>query len=308
MKDPGKQRNYIPREELTAYERWELPLLDEQGNEVAVEEEVRPLTAADIEAIREAAKQDGLSEGRESGYREGHEEGRKKGHDEGYQAGLEEGREAGRRQGLDETRSEVNSKLDRLEHLLGELLLPVQRHQDELETALVNLTTVLSRAVIFRELSLDSSHIGRLVSRAMDSLPSTADKVRIRLNPADAEWVREVAGRFEAEASVLEDESVLQGGCRLETRHSLVDYTVEKRFQKAVQSMLDQPLGNEQQGESAELDAMMDDLTDFHTDVLREPGEPIQSQEPDHNEESPGESSSHDHQQSRSDDDDSIPG
>ena len=308
MKDPGKQRNYIPREELTAYERWELPLLDEQGNEVAVEEEVRPLTAADIEAIREAAKQDGFSEGRESGYREGHEEGRKQGHDEGYQAGLEEGREAGRQQGLDDTRSEVDSKLDRLEHLLGELLLPVQRHQDELETALVNLTTVLARAVIFRELSLDSSHIGQLVSRAMDSLPSTADNVRIRINPADAESVREVAGRFEAESSVVEDASVLQGGCRLETRHSLVDYTVEKRFQKAVQRMLDQPLGNEQQGESAGLDAMMDDLTDFHTDVLKEPGESTESDEPGHTDVPQGESSSNDQEQSRSDDDDSIPG
>lgn len=308
MKDPGKQRNYIPREELTAYERWELPLLDERGNEVAVEEEVRPLTAADIEAIRESARQDGFSEGREAGYREGRKEGQKQGHSEAYQTGLEEGRAAGRQQGLDETRSEVNSKLDRLEHLLGELLLPVQRHQDELETALVNLTTVLSRAVIFRELSLDSSHIGQLVSRAMGSLPSTADNVRIRINPADAGWVRAVAGRLEAEASVLEDDSVMKGGCRLETRHSLVDYTVEKRFQKAVQSMLDQPLSNEQQGESAELDAMMEDLTDFHADVLKEDPTPAETGRPARSDPSREEPRPRDQQQSWSDDDDSVSG
>ncbi len=52
------------------------------------------------------------------------------------------------------------------------------------------------------------------------------------------------------------------------TRHSLVDFTVEKRFQKAVQGMLDKQLDNEKAGEGEELDAMMGDLTDFRHDVL----------------------------------------
>ena len=55
MKDP-RRRRHVPPEELSAWERWELPLLDEQGNEVVPEEEVevRPLTVADIEAIRQS--------------------------------------------------------------------------------------------------------------------------------------------------------------------------------------------------------------------------------------------------------------
>jgi len=60
----------------------------------------------------------------------------------------------------------------------------------------------------------------------------------------------------------------MRGGCKLETRHSLVDYTVEKRFQKAVQDMLSEELDAESKGDGEELDAMMDDLTDFHRDVL----------------------------------------
>ena len=270
MKDPRRNLDRIPKENLTAYERWELPLLDARGNEVAQEEhrDVKPLTAADIEEIRQAAREDGHAEGREAGYQEGFGEGREKGHQEGHEAGLAEGRELGTEQGLAETRKEVDAKLDRLEHLLGELLVPIKRHEDEVETALVNLTTVLARAVVFRELSLDSSHITEVVRRAMDSLPSTAENVRIHIHPDDYQWVSEVARKFEASNSIVEDASVLRGGCKLETRHSLVDFTVEKRFQKAVQGMLDRQLDNEKAGEGEELDAMMGDLTDFRHDVL----------------------------------------
>lgn len=270
MKDPRRNLDRIPKENLTAYERWELPLLDARGNEVAQEEyrEVKPLTAADIEEIRRAAHEDGHAEGRESGYQAGLSEGREKGHQEGYEAGLAEGRALGEEQGLAETRKEVEAKLDRLEHLLGELLVPIKRHEDEVETALVNLTTVLARAVVFRELSLDSSHITDVVRRSMASLPSTTENVRIHIHPDDYQWVSEVAGKFEAATSIVEDASVLRGGCKLETRHSLVDFTVEKRFQKAVQGMLDKQLDNEKAGEGEELDAMMGDLTDFRHDVL----------------------------------------
>ncbi|MFN2359501.1 MAG: flagellar assembly protein FliH [Marinobacter sp.] len=270
MKDPRRNLDRIPKENLTAYERWELPLLDARGNEVAREEEreVKPLTAGDIDDIRRAAHEDGYTEGREEGYQAGLIEGREKGHKEGYDTGLAEGREQGTEQGLVDTRKEVGAKLDRLEHLLGELLIPIQRHEDELETALINLTTVLARSVVFRELSLDSSHIAAVVRRAMVSLPSTTENVRIHIHPDDYQWVSEVAGKFEAATSIVEDASVLRGGCKLETRHSLVDFTVEKRFQKAVQGMLDKQLDTDKAGEVEELDAMMNDLTDFQHGVL----------------------------------------
>lgn len=282
MKDSTRDLNRIPKEQLTAYERWELPLLDARGNEVAREEErdVKPLTAADIDGIRQAAREDGYNEGREQGYQAGLTEGRKQGHQEGLETGLAEGREQGKSQGYEDTRKETDTKLDRLEHLLGELLLPIRRHEDELETALVNLTTVLARAVVYRELTIDSSQIRHVVRRALDALPSTAENIRIHIHPEDCEMVREVTARLETSASVIEDDNILPGGCRVETRHSLVDFTVEKRFQRAVQSMLDQQMSESESGETEELDSLMEDLTGFHRDVLS-------SQEPEDSREGP---------------------
>ncbi len=275
MKDTSRDPGRIPKEELTAYERWELPLLDARGNEVAREEErnVKPLTAGDLADIRQAAREDGLMEGREQGIEEGRAEGYEQGHKEGLEAGLAEGREQGRKEGYDQTRTEVSASLARLEKMLGELLLPIRQHQDELETSLLNLTMVLARAVVYRELTIDSSQIRQVVRRAVEALPSTAENVRIYVHPNDYSAVRDVAERFEATTSVVEDDKVLPGGCRVETRNSLVDFTVEKRFQRAVQTMLEQQTDENEAGDAEELGAMMDDLTNFQRDVLSSPGQ-----------------------------------
>ena len=197
MKDSDQDSKRIPKEQMTAWERWELPLLDERGNQVVEEEEVKPLTAADLEEIRQAAREDGFQEGRQAGYAEGFEQGRADGHKDGYAAGEAEGRSEGEQQAAEQTRQEVASRMERLEHLMGELLLPIERHEDELEAVLVNLTTVLARAVVFRELSIDSSQIRQVVRRALSSLPSTADNLRIHIHPDDIEPVREVTERLE---------------------------------------------------------------------------------------------------------------
>ena len=281
MKDPRRRSN-VPPEELSAWERWELPLLDEQGNEVAREEEVevKPLTAADIEAIRQSAWEEGREEGRANGYEEGFKQGADEGREQGLKEGRETGEQEGRSQAEQDTRSAIDEKLARLESVMAELVAPIERHQDELESALVNLATVLARAVIHRELSLDSSQIRQVVTDAVNSLPSTRENVRIRINPSDQEWVNEVATRLDAEVSVTTDESILAGGCKVETRHSLVDYTIEKRFQKAVQAMLEKQIGNASAGEGEELESVMGDLSDFHRDVLDEPGESDDDQQP----------------------------
>lgn len=281
MKDPRRRSN-VPPEELSAWERWELPLLDEQGNEVAREEEVevKPLTAADIEAIRQSAWEEGREEGRANGYEEGFKQGADEGREQGLKEGRETGEQEGRSQAEQDTRSAIDEKLARLESVMAELVAPIERHQDELESALVNLATVLARAVIHRELSLDSSQVRQVVTDAVNSLPSTRENVRIRINPSDQEWVNEVATRLDAEISVTTDETILAGGCKVETRHSLVDYTVEKRFQKAVQAMLEKQIGNASAGEGEELESVMGDLSDFHRDVLDEPGESDDDQQP----------------------------
>ncbi|WP_323752081.1 flagellar assembly protein FliH [Marinobacter sp.] len=268
MKKSDQDDKLIPKENLTAWERWELPLLDEQGNQVAREEEVKPLTAANLQEIREAAREDGYREGREAGYQEGFAQGRAEGHAEGLAAGDAEGRELGRQQAAEAIQQENAARMARLDQVLGELLLPIERHEAELESALVNLTTVLARAVVYRELSIDTSQIREVVRKALKALPSTADNVRVYIHPDDVQAVSEVAERLEAQPSIVQDDSLMPGGCRVETRNSLVDYTVEKRFQRAVQGMLEEQVAGAETTENEQADVAMGELTDFHRELL----------------------------------------
>ncbi|MFE8069505.1 flagellar assembly protein FliH [Marinobacteraceae bacterium S3BR75-40.1] len=269
MKDRSQQ-DRIPSEDLTAYERWELPALDEQGNEVskASTERVKPLTAEELENIR----QEGYKDGKEEGYQEGFTQGREAGHQEGYQAGLEEGRQTGREEGqqqaLQETRSDVQERLERLTSLMEDLLDPISKQEDQLEGALINLTLALSRSVIYRELSLDSRHIRQALREAIQSLPDADEQITLHINPADQQWVQEVADQLEFGARIQLNDQILPGGCKVENRQSLVDFTVEKRFQKAIQQMLDRQLTIAPEEEHGDMDAMMGEMSDFHRDLL----------------------------------------
>lgn len=287
MKDSDRDNKTRPKEQMTAWERWELPLLDSQGNEVEQEAEVKPMTARELEEIRKAAQEDGFREGRDEGYKSGLEQGRADGRKEGFATGQEEGREQGRTEAVESTRQEVAARMDRLEHLMGELVLPIQRHEEELETVLVNLTNALARAVVYRELSLDSSQIRHVVRQALSTLPSTAENLRIYVHPDDLEPVREVAEKLEAVPRLIEDDTLLPGGCKVESRHSLVDYTVEKRFQHAIQGMLEEQFGDPADVIAADTGLQMGELTDFHRDVLadsameKSPPSPASKPEPE---------------------------
>ena len=57
------------------------------------EEPAPSTTAEEVEAIRQAAWEEGMRDGREAGFAKGLEEGKLEGLQQGHQAGLEQGRE-----------------------------------------------------------------------------------------------------------------------------------------------------------------------------------------------------------------------
>jgi flagellar assembly protein FliH len=126
----------------------------------------------------------------------------------------------------------------RLDSVMESLVFPIRQQQEDVEEALVQLATAVAKAVVQRELSQDSSHILQVVRQAMAALPSTTETVRISVNPQDIEPLKESLARLDAPTKLLEDAAVSAGGCRVETRNSLVDFTVEKRFQQVVHALV----------------------------------------------------------------------
>ena len=195
------------------------PQLVEEIEEVPLEE-VQPLTLEELEAIRQEAYNEGFA----TGEREGFHSTQIKVRQEAEQA--------------------LDAKLQSLEQLMAHLLEPIAEQDAQIEKSLVHLVAHVAREVIGRELRSDSTQIAQVLRQALKLLPMGAENIRIHLNPQDFEQVKTLRERHEERWKLLEDESLLPGGCRIETAHSRIDASMETRMEKAVAQLFEQ--GHEQ--------------------------------------------------------------
>ncbi|HEK0909544.1 TPA: flagellar assembly protein FliH [Pseudomonas putida] len=219
----------IRARDLEGVDVWALPSFDpepepapepepevvEEVEEVPLEE-VQPLTLEELEAIRQEA------------------------YNEGFATGEREGFHSTQLKVRQEAEEALTAKLASLEQLMANLLEPIAEQDTQIEKSLVHLVAHVARQVIGRELASDSSQITHVLREALKLLPMGADNIRIHLNPQDFELAKALRERHEESWKLLEDESLLPGGCRIETAHSRIDATMETRMEKAVAQLFEQ--------------------------------------------------------------------
>lgn len=185
----------------------------------------------------------GLLLGRKEGLDKGMTEGRKAGYEEGYQQGLEAGQAEGLAQGEQQSQERIDQalqgQLQTLNALMTHLTHALNEQDYQLEQALLQLIQTVSREVVGRDLSLDSSHIMQLIRQALGALPVTREHVRIYVSQQDVELVMKAAEQGGENWRVIASNAIEPGGCRVETDHSLVDFTVAERFQQAISHVID---------------------------------------------------------------------
>jgi len=149
------------------------------------------------------------------------------------QQAYEEGFALGQREGLEKGAALAREKADRLEGILNLLSRPLHQLDDGVVEEITTLALSIARHVIRRELKTDPGQIVAVVQRAAAILPVASRNVRLFVNPADAETLRENLAALQGEESgwkILEDPALARGGCRLETDNSRVDASVERQF------------------------------------------------------------------------------
>ena len=235
-------------------ENLELPSWDRHGNLIQKKKKSQPLptkvedvvetkvslpTLKEVEAIREDAYNEGFEQGYETGMsqgqREGHEKGKKEGNDAGYQEGLTAGTTAGHEQALAEERVKTDDKLTVLESISAQLKNQIATEQHELEQALLSLSVRIARQVIQDELRLKPNHISVIVHAAVQSLPNPDEKLTVLLNPDEVDFVKTFA---DSHWTLVADDSITTGGCKVKSGFSYVDYTLEHRFDNAVNHLI----------------------------------------------------------------------
>jgi flagellar assembly protein FliH len=206
----------IPKERLSAYERWELGSFDTP----------RPKP---VDPHAELAKQVSL---------QAHAEGYRAGHQEGLQAGRLEGYEAGRQEAL----AELAPRAARMDEILGALTADLGRVDRELAQDVVQLGLAVARNLVTAALKARPEIVQSCVEDALRQLGQHQSTVYVAVNPEDAALVREVMeASSRSEWSLKEDARIARGGCRVENAAGEIDATLEQRWHRTT-AALGQPL------------------------------------------------------------------
>ena len=155
-----------------------------------------------------------------------------------YQDGLKQGHEEGRQAGLKAGQAAIELQVADMKRAITELYRYLSDQDDELEQALVNMATCVAKAILQRELNADSSHVQRVVHEALAVLPLDSHNISIHLSEQDYQSLTQLSDTPE-QWQLQIDRTLSAGGCRVQSQHSVVNFTLEEQFQQTVNQLVE---------------------------------------------------------------------
>lgn len=209
-----------------------------EDNEI---EELKPLTAEDIEEIRQAAYEEGFNQGKEEGFSKGYEEGKSTGHEEG----LKSGHEAGIETGLSEGKETVNNLAQEWQALVQQLHTPLANVEKNVEEQLLHLVVQLTQAITLQEAKTNPDIITSAIGEGIKILPSQEAQTQILIHPED---MKVVEGQFGSDYIIEQGWKLLaapqldRGSCQIENSTSNIDLSIKSRMKDVLESFLQDAL------------------------------------------------------------------
>ena len=213
---------FIPKEKLTAYQRWELAAFDEDEREADSPEKAaaqpadtaRPAepsaeppvvlpTAADIERMHNEA------------------------HEQGYSAGYADGL------------AEAQGVTARLAEIMEGLEQAVERIEQHVAEQLLATALEIAHQVLRQSLQVKPELLLPVVREAVAALQLSSGHPALLAHPDDAALIRAHMGEHLAHNNwrIIENPALTRGGCRVELGASEVDATLETRWKRVVETI-----------------------------------------------------------------------
>ena len=202
-----------------------------------IEEEVKPLTAQDIEAIRQSAYEEGLASGKEEGYEAGFTEGK----ETGFEAGMSEGKEQGLAQGMQSGQQQIDELARSWQNIIEQAAKPLAQVNLDLEQELVILASKLAKAVIGVEVQTQNDVLLAAISEGIKVLPIQESQYQFQMNPIDLAMVKGHFGEQTIQDNhwqLIENPSMERGGCEITTVNNAVDMSIERRSKEVFNQFL----------------------------------------------------------------------
>lgn len=228
--------NYIPAEQLSAYDRWELPVIKAEQREKALRMESAPAAVEKTEASKRYSTRLPTLEEIESI--------RQSAHDEGLSHGYAEGFERGQSRGLEEGREEMHVRLSRLSSIIHALEEPLQDEEAAMAQALCELATKIAEAVLHEQLKCSSDGLKEVIHDILSQIDYARGRVTLLMHPEDAGHVESGMrdmGIWRENFHIRQMDNISVGGCRIESDHAFVDATLESRLRDAIAALMVSP-------------------------------------------------------------------
>ncbi len=194
LSDP-ESSGLAERLEEGAYQQWVPPKLERRSKP-------RP-TDEDADAIREAARKAGFAQGL-----------------------------ADAELFIDEQRRELSARFNEFLTIFSK---PLSRLDDEVEQTLAELAMVIAGALLRSQVDVRPDVVLEVARDAIQALPHDDRKLRLVMHPEDAQLAQGLRHWCDddRDISIVADEDMERGGCRVEGDFASVDASVEARIEAA---------------------------------------------------------------------------
>jgi flagellar assembly protein FliH len=212
---------FIPKEKLTAYERWEMAAFDEGERAAQAAKSAQSNTTVTTETEPGLALP--TAEEIERIHHEAHVAGYAAGHAEGYEAGC----------------AAARAEAEQLQALCSNLEMQLQALDQQVAEGLLDVAVEIARQVLRQSLKLKPELLLPVVREAIAALPLHQGHPALFLHQEDAALVRQQLGEQLNHNGwrILEDGSLTRGGCRIESGASEVDATLEARWRRVLEAI-----------------------------------------------------------------------
>lgn len=212
---------FIPGEEVGAVTDWQFGAVDQSSLRFAAK--LKAQEQAEAQAKENVLRQAGFDDGYAQGFAQGH-----------AQATLE-----GQRQINEYIATQGQEAAQQFGQLFESAQAQIAQQEQVMAKGVLELACELARQVLRHELSTNPNALQPVIREALSVLAIDSKAALVRLNPQDQDVLAEVLRTEFAGLSLtlLADSSIARGGCLVESAGTVVDGTLEKRWQRSVASL-----------------------------------------------------------------------
>lgn len=229
----------------------------EAAQEEAVEPEAPSISLEELEAIRNAARNEGYTEGLNQGHEDGYQKGVEQGKVDGYAQGLQDGKQAGYQDGFKIGRDEgysqgqsagiaagsdiVTTQADRFRHLADMLANPLREIDEKVTDEVVYIISRLAKVILKRELKGDVEFLKHSIEKCFTMLPEAKKGAEILLNENDYALMVAAIGNDYMRSQgwdLKPDSNIGEGDIVVNTKVSSVQWRVDDRVDALISDFL----------------------------------------------------------------------